>query len=104
MIRKVPGLNAWVLKPKDFETLWKVNIHTRTGYLSVFELPILDIHQNSITAWFYQDESNYTSDYVLATLDPIIELKLNWDFINFPWKIKEEYIDIINETWNRCYD
>ena len=93
MIRKVPDLQAWVLKKEDFPIA--ANIINPSGWCMWLELPVLD---TILDHHFYSHYSEIPDNSYFC----IISTKEidDWPF----WKITLNKLEEINKTWNKFYD
>lgn len=97
MIRKVPNIKAWILKPDDYLLLLKVNSQIINAYniIRIFNLPLLSCNPD--------DGKSYTdyTDFVMVTIEnPFLES----DLFNPDGTFKLKYVEEINKTWNKFYD
>lgn len=83
MIRKVPNMNAWVLRCKDFSLLR----YNTKGALYTYELPLFSTDPPSEVPFFIDDD----------------ELVLVMTSIN-KRPLTLEQIEEINKIWNKFYE
>ena len=97
MIKRVPGMQAWVLKDTEFNLL--THVVDLDQWFSK-QLPLFDLCTEDLPYVSWEDKGNY---YVVINhgIDQgIVELnRINWEY-----RIKPEYVDIINKTWDQCFD
>lgn len=97
MIKKVSGIQAWVLKDTDFDLL------THSVDLDQWfskQLPLFDSCTDDLPYVSWENKGNY---YVVINhgIDQgVVKLnRTNWEY-----QIKSEYVDIINKTWDQFFD
>lgn len=93
MIRKVPNMRAWVLKPKDIVT-WKETVDV--AFCFYLRLPILDtkIGLSSIYGSIMEMDTDY-----ICVIDACFPSFNN----SYPVSLTLEQIDAINKTWDKFY-
>ena len=97
MIKKVPGIYAFVLKDTDFDILEK------TTHLSEWfckRLPIFDLSLPFIDEIRYSNDGSYyvvlnqvSADKTVSAVSSALGFELN-----------AKYVDIINQTWDQMFD
>lgn len=91
MIRKVPNLNAWVLKIRDLDLFLGISSLRYKGWM-IYDLPLfsIDPYIKNITYFLFNKDKN---DLVLI-ISNSYESK----------KFTLEQVEEINKTWNKFYE
>lgn len=84
MIRKVPNMNAWVLRCKDYSPLR----YSTKGFLYTYELPLFDTDPSPEIPFLIDD------DELILVMDARIHTR----------SLTLEQIEEINKIWNKFYE
>ena len=89
MIKKVPNMNCWVMKWKDFQWWLPTSSIHYCSYI-VFSLPLFELRIKPF--WTVEPSSN---DDLIGVMDTYIHRTRDITF---------EQMDVINKTWNEFYE
>lgn len=91
MIRKVPNINAWVLKICDLDLFLGISSLRYRGWM-IYDLPLFSIDPSikNITYFLFNKDKN----------DLVLIISNSYELKNFTLEEVEE----INKTWNKFYE
>ena len=105
MIRRVPGINAWILKFKDIPILEKSTKLKQWTYkfCPIFDTDVVHCLYNFYYLYDIVQKSERAERYIVLFDDIYTNNAFN-NQNHILLKLKFEYIDIINNIWNKFYD
>lgn len=101
MIKKVPGIKAWVLHEKDFPVLQKMCLKFDRNW-GCKELPLFDLTENEWLKFsLLFGGTLLKNSRLIVILDESCFVSTVYNAL--PRKIKTEYVQPINKVWDEFY-
>lgn len=101
MVKKVPGINAWVLKYQDLHILRRL---VKLSNWTIRRCPLFDPYIADPIIIGFLDITFNNDQYVVVVNDCLDRIAVRDDESMFTYHLNQDAIDSINKTWNEFYE